>query len=193
MAQERSLEAVSALYGIPVAKIDGSPSTLGEFAGKVLLIVNVASECGFTPQYESLERLYRDQRERGLMVLGFPTNDFGAQEPGANDEIAQFCSTTYGVDFPLFSKISVQGETRHPLYRELIAAQPHATEKPDGSFTKQMASYGISRSDPSDVFWNFEKFLVARDGSVVGRFTSDFTPDDPLLAGAIEDELGRSR
>ena len=175
-----------------MAKNDGSPSKLSEFAGKVLLIVNVASKCGFTPQYESLERLYRDQRERGLVVLGFPTNDFGAQEPGTNEEIAQFCSTSYGVDFPLFSKISVQGETRHQLYRALIAAAPRATEKPDGSFAKQMASYGISRNDPSDVFWNFEKFLVARDGRVVGRFTSDISPDDPLLADAIENELNRS-
>ena len=180
---------MSAIYDIAVAKIDGTPGTLKEFAGKVLLVVNVASQCGFTPQYESLERLYRDNRERGLVVLGFPANDFGAQEPGANEEIAQFCSISYGIDFPLFSKISVQGETRHPLYRALIDAAPRATEKPDGSFTKQMASYGISRNDPSDVFWNFEKFLVARDGTVVGRFTSDFTPDDPLLADAIEDEL----
>jgi glutathione peroxidase len=183
---------MSAIYDIPVAKNDGSPSRLSEFAGKVLLIVNVASKCGFTPQYESLERLYRDQRERGLVVLGFPTNDFGAQEPGTDEEIAQFCSTSYGVDFPLFSKISVQGETRHPLYRSLIAAQPRATEKPDGSFAKQMAGYGISRNDPSDVFWNFEKFLVARDGTVVGRFTSDISPEDPLLADAIERELEKS-
>jgi glutathione peroxidase len=183
---------MSAIYDIPVAKNDGSPSRLSEFTGKVLLIVNVASKCGFTPQYESLERLYRDQRQRGLVVLGFPTNDFGAQEPGTDEEIAQFCSTSYGVDFPLFSKISVQGETRHPLYRSLIAAQPRATEKPDGSFAKQMAGYGISRNDPSDVFWNFEKFLVARDGTVVGRFTSDIGPDDPLLADAIEHELNRS-
>lgn len=183
---------MSAIYHIPIAKIDGSPTTLSEFAGKVLLIVNVASKCGFTPQYESLERLYRDGRERGLVVLGFPTNDFGAQEPGTNEEIAQFCTTSYDVDFPLFSKIAVQAETRHQLYQALIAAQPRATEKPDGSFAKQMASYGISRNDPSDVFWNFEKFLVARDGTVVGRFTSDFAPDDPLLADAIENELERS-
>ena len=182
---------MSALYDIPVEKIDGLPSTLAEFAGKVLLVVNVASKCGYTPQYESLERLYREKRERGFVVLGFPTNDFGGQEPGSNAEIAEFCSTSFGVDFPLFSKISVQGESRHPLYRALIGAQPRATEKADGSFGKRMASYGISRKDPSDVFWNFEKFLIARNGTVVGRFTSDISPDDPLLADAIEKELGR--
>jgi glutathione peroxidase len=180
---------MSVIYDIPVEKIDGSPGTLGEFAGKVLLVVNVASKCGYTPQYESLERLYRENRERGLVVLGFPTNDFGGQEPGANAEIAAFCSATFGVDFPLFSKISVEVENRHPLYRALIGAQPRATEKADGSFSKRMATFGISRKDPSDVFWNFEKFLVARDGTVVGRFTSDIAPDDPMLAEAIEREL----
>jgi glutathione peroxidase len=183
---------MSTVYDIPVEKIDGTPAALREFAGSVLLVVNVASKCGLTPQYEGLEKLYKAQRDRGLVVLGFPANDFGAQEPGTNDEIAQFCATSFAVDFPLFSKISVARETRHPLYRELIAAQPKATEKPDGEFRKKLAGYGITQADPSDVFWNFEKFLIARDGTVVGRFAPDIAADDPLLLDAIEKELAKS-
>jgi glutathione peroxidase len=182
---------MSTVYEIPVERIDGAPASLAEFAGKVVLVVNVASKCGFTPQYAGLEALYKAQRDRGLVIAGFPANNFGSQEPGANPEIATFCSTTYGVDFPLFAKISVKGEDTHPLYRALIDAQPTATEKPNSGFRAQMAGYGITQEKPTDVFWNFEKFLIARDGTVVGRFLSEVAPDDPLLLDAIERELAK--
>jgi glutathione peroxidase len=183
---------MSSLYEIPLERIDGTAAALSEFAGKVLLIVNVASKCGFTKQYAGLESLYESQRERGLVVLGFPANDFGAQEPGANAEIATFCSTTYNVQFPLFAKIAVKGAGQHPLYRELVAAQPTATEKTDSDFRAQLASYGVRADDPTDVLWNFEKFLIGRDGSVVARFAPDVAPDDPLLLDAIERELAKA-
>jgi glutathione peroxidase len=180
------------LYRIPLTRIDGTPATLAEYAGKVLLIVNVASRCGFTSQYAGLQRLYCDNRDRGLVVLGFPSNDFGAQEPGSNAEIAQFCSTTYAVDFPMFEKISVQEPNRHPLYRAMIEERPRATEKPGGAFARRMSDVGVTRKYPSDIYWNFEKFIIARDGSVVERFTSDFAPNDPELLNAIEAEIRRA-
>ena len=180
---------MSALYDIPVERIDGTPAALREYAGQVLLIVNVASKCGLTPQYAGLESLYAAQRDRGLVLLGFPANDFGAQEPGANAEIATCCSTTYGVDFPMFSKISVKGAGQHPLYRALVDAQPAATEKPGSDFRAKLAGYGITQDEPTDVLWNFEKFLIGRDGSVVARFAPDVSPDDPLLLAALEREL----
>ncbi len=180
---------MTTVYDVPLERIDGAPAALREFAGKVLLVVNVASKCGLTPQYAGLEALYEAQRERGLVLLGFPANNFGAQEPGANAEIAEFCSATYAVQFPMFAKISVKGADRHPLYRELIAAQPAAIEKPGSEFRAQLAAYGVKPDDPTDVLWNFEKFLIARDGTVVARFAPDVAPDDPLLLEAIEREL----
>jgi glutathione peroxidase len=182
---------MSTIYEIPVQKIDGTPAALSEYAGQVLLIVNVASKCGLTPQYEGLEKLYTAQRARGLQVIGFPANNFGSQEPGTNAEIADFCSLTYGVTFPMFEKISVGGDDRHPLYRELIAAQPAATEKPGSDFKAKLAGYGIKQNDPTDVLWNFEKFLIGRDGTVAARFAPDVTADDPLLLAAIETELAK--
>src|SRR5450432_1251321 len=115
---------MTAIQDISVAKIDGAPSKLAEFKGKVLLVVNVASKCGLTPQYEGLEKLYEEKQAKGLEVLGFPANNFGAQEPGTNEEIAEFCSTKFDVKFPMFSKISVKGDDQHPLYKELTKAQP---------------------------------------------------------------------
>ncbi len=171
---------MSTLYEIPVERIDGAGSTLGEFAGKVLLVVNVASKCGATPQYEGLEKLYEAKRERGLVLAGFPANNFGAQEPGANAEIAAFCSTTYGVQFPMFGKISVKGADQHPLYRELTAAQP---------VTIQASGDDVPATD---VRWNFEKFLIGRNGEAVARFASDVEPDSPVLLEAIERELAKT-
>jgi glutathione peroxidase len=179
------------LYDIPATRIDGTPARLGDYAGKVLLIVNVASACGLTPQYEGLEKLYEAQRARGLEILGFPTNDFGAQEPGSNAEIASFCSTNFGVEFPMFEKISVKAETRHPLYRSLIAAQPIARQKPGSDFRAKLAGHGVTPERPDDVLWNFEKFLVGRKGQVVARFAPDVAPGDPLLTDAIEAELAK--
>jgi glutathione peroxidase len=182
---------MNTIYEIPVERIDGKPTALSEFAGKVLLVVNVASKCGLTPQYAGLEALYEAQRERGLVLLGFPANNFGAQEPGSNDEIATFCTASYGIKFPLFSKVSVKGPDQHPLYRELIAAQPSAIEAPGSDFREKLAGYGIKQDDPKDVLWNFEKFLIGRDGTVVARFAPDMAPDDPILLGAIERELAK--
>jgi glutathione peroxidase len=178
----------STLYEIPVQRIEGTPATLAEYAGKVLLVVNVASACGLTPQYESLERAFESERERGLVILGFPSNQFMAQEPGSNAEIAEFCSTKFGVKFPLFEKIEVNGPGRHPLYSALVDAQPEALEAND-TFRNKLAGYGVKKAQESDILWNFEKFLVARDGRVVGRFAPDVTVDDPLLRAAIEREL----
>jgi glutathione peroxidase len=181
---------MSAIYDIPVKTIDGSDSSLRAYAGKVLLVVNVASQCGLTPQYEALEKLYEAQRERGLVVLGFPANDFGAQEPGSNEEIASFCSTKFGVQFPLFEKISVKGESRHPLYSELIAAQPEAAGN-GNAFRDKLAGYGVQPDSPAGILWNFEKFVIGRDGRVAARFAPDVTPDDPKVLAAIEAELAK--
>ena len=178
------------VYDVPVKRIDGAPASLGEYAGKVLLVVNVASACGLTPQYEGLERLYERHHGAGLEVLGFPANDFGAQEPGTNEEIAGFCRSKFGIAFPMFEKIVVKGPDKHELYRRLIEAQPHAENKPGGDFRKALEGYGVKTDDPSEVMWNFEKFLVDRDGRVVARFAPDVTPEDPILIGAIEQALG---
>jgi glutathione peroxidase len=176
------------LQSIPLTTIKGAPTSLADYAGEVLLIVNVASKCGLTPQYDALEKLHERYHERGFNVLGFPANDFGGQEPGTEEEIETFCTTNFGVSFPMFSKIEVTGANRHPLYDELIAQKPHATFK-DDSFKEKLASYGIKPTSDTDVFWNFEKFLVGRDGEVVARFSPDTAPDDDLIITAIETEL----
>jgi glutathione peroxidase len=180
------------LQDIPLRRIDGSPATLQEFSGQVLLIVNVASQCGLTPQYEGLEALYKQYQSQGLVVLGFPANDFGAQEPGSNQEIVEFCQTRFAVDFPLFEKIAVKGEAQHPLYRELIAQKPQARANAGGSLGAKLAEHGLSPKQASDVMWNFEKFLIDRHGHVAGRFAPDVTPDAPELVRAIEDELAKA-
>ena len=178
---------MSNLASVPLTTLAGTPTSLADYSGKVLLIVNVASKCGLTPQYEGLEKLYEDKRAQGLEVLGFPANNFGAQEPGTNAEISQFCSLTYDVKFPLFSKISVLGADQHPLYASLTAAQPEALGA--APFREELKGYGIQPGDPKDVMWNFEKFLVGRDGRVVARFAPDTAPDDARLVKAIADAL----
>jgi glutathione peroxidase len=175
------------VYDIPVTRIDGSAGDLSAFRGKVLLIVNVASKCGLTPQYEGLEKLYQDKRGSGLEVLGFPANDFKEQEPGSDAEIQNFCSTNYDVHFPLFSKISVRGVDQHPLYAALTRARPEATG--DGPFRERLKGYGIDTGHPPDVLWNFEKFLIGRDGKVFNRFAPDVAADDPRLIDAIDAAL----
>ena len=178
-----------ALYDIPVKTIDGRDTFLDTWRGKVLLVVNVASKCGLTPQYEGLEKLYADKRADGLVVLGFPANNFGAQEPGTNSQIAEFCTTQFSVGFPMFEKISVKGTDQHPLYRRMTAARPHATAKPGSDFKAKLEGFGIKQDDEQDVLWNFEKFLIARNGEVVARFASDVEPHDPILRQAVEREL----
>jgi glutathione peroxidase len=180
----------TSLQEIPLVTISGDEASLGDHAGSVLLVVNVASKCGLTPQYEQLEALYEDRRDQGFAVLGFPANDFGAQEPGTDEEIAAFCATSYAVEFPLFSKISVVGEDQHPLYRELTTAIPRAEGDPD-SFRERLRGFGIAANDEPDILWNFEKFLVARDGTVVRRFAPSMTPDDPIIVAAIDEQLAR--
>lgn len=180
---------MSKLQEIPLTRIDGNPDSLASHSGKVLLIVNVASKCGLTPQYTGLEALYESKRDQGLEVLGFPANNFKGQEPGSDEEIQSFCSTEYNVQFPLYSKISVLGEDQHPLYAELTAAQPQAIG--EGPFRERLKGFGIQPADPKDVLWNFEKFLINRQGEVVARFSPDVTADDPRLLEAIEAELAR--
>lgn len=179
------------IYTIPVRRIDGADASLSDYEGSVLLIVNVASACGLTPQYEGLERVYETYRDRGLQVLGFPANDFGAQEPGTNAEIVEFCTTKFGVKFPMFEKLSTKGAGQHPLYRHLIAAKPKAEMKPDSALKATLDKHGLGPTNDTDVMWNFEKFLVDRRGEVVGRFAPDITPDDPLITKAIEGELAK--
>jgi glutathione peroxidase len=159
-----------ALYDIPVHTLQGDESSLGAFAGKALLVVNVASKCGLTPQYEGLERLQKTYGDRGFSVVGFPCNQFMGQEPGTPAEIEQFCSTTYGVSFPLFEKIEVNGENRHPIYEELTAVAD-------------------AEGAAGDITWNFEKFLVSADGEVVGRFRPQVEPEDPAIVDALEAAL----
>jgi glutathione peroxidase len=154
---------MTAIQQIPLTTITGGTSTLGDYSEQVLLVVNVASKCGLAPQYDGLEKLHEKYRDRGFAVLGFPANDFAGQEPGTDGEIAEFCGSTYGVEFPMFSKITVLGPERHPLYDALAGDQ--------------------------DVRWNFEKFLISRTGEVVGRFAPTVTPGDDELVTAIEQQL----
>lgn len=156
------------LYAIPLKDIDGKEATLKQYAGKVMLVVNVASKCGYTPQYEGLEALWKKRREQGLVVLGFPSNDFGSQEPGTEDEIKKFCESKYNVSFPMFSKLHVNGAEQHPLYEALT---------------------GKNSPVPGPVKWNFGKFLVGRDGKILARFDSGVKPDAPELAAAIDAAL----
>ncbi len=158
------------LYDIPISTLQGEESSLSPYQGKALLLVNVASKCGLTPQYEGLERLQEKYGAKGFSVLGFPCNQFLTQEPGTAEEIRQFCSTTYGVTFPLFEKIDVNGDGRHPIYEELTAV-------PDAA------------GEAGDITWNFEKFLVSPAGEVVGRFRPQVEPEDPALVEAIESLL----
>jgi glutathione peroxidase len=156
------------LFEIPVKDIDGKDASLNAYKGKVMLIVNVASKCGYTPQYEGLEAVHEKYKAKGFTVLGFPCNQFGGQEPGTNDQIKQFCSSTYHVTFPLFDKIDVNGEHRHPLYGALA---------------------GKDSPYPGDIKWNFGKFLIGRDGEILKRFDSKVKPDSPEMTEAIEAAL----
>ncbi len=178
------------IYDIPLKRIDGTPVTLEAFKGKVLLVVNVASKCGLTPQYESLEALYREKSGEGLEILGFPANNFLAQEPGTDAEIVDFCSTTYDVTFPMFSKISVVGPDKHPLYDIFTTAQPEAVSA--GPMRERLEKFGIPVSPKGEVLWNFEKFLISKTGEVVGRFAPDVTADDPRLVAALDRELAKA-
>jgi glutathione peroxidase len=180
-----------ALYDIPVARIDGSPATLKDKKGEVLLVVNVASKCGLTPQYEGLEKLHEKYRGKGFEVLGFPANNFAGQEPGTNAEINEFCSTKFGVQFPMFAKISVRGDDMHPLYSELVSEQPTAQQNNPSQLREILTKNNLGPKTETEVMWNFEKFLVSRDGRAVARFAPDIAPDDARITSAIEAELAK--
>ncbi|HTL59275.1 MAG TPA: glutathione peroxidase [Candidatus Limnocylindrales bacterium] len=160
--------SAGSIHDIPLKDIDGKETTLKPYQGKVVLVVNVASRCGFTPQYKGLETIYEKYKDKGFAVLGFPCNQFGQQEPGTSDEIKQFCSSKYSVTFPLYSKIDVNGPNRHPLY---------------------VALAGKDSPFPGDIKWNFSKFLIGRDGKILKRFESPITPESPELTSAIEAAL----
>ena len=166
---EEAPEPVKSLYDFTLKDIDGKPVKLDAYKGKVLLVVNTASFCGYTPQYKDLMEIYKKYHEQGFEILAFPANDFKQQEPGTNDEIKEFCTTKYDVKFPLFSKISVIGDEQHPLFKYLTA-------RPNPDFT-------------GDIQWNFEKFLIGRDGNLLHRFRSKTSPASPELTGAVEAAL----
>lgn len=179
------------IFDIPLTALTGDPTTLAPYRGKVLLIVNVASRCGFTPQYTGLEALYQQFKDRGFAILGFPANDFAGQEPGTDAEIAQFCSTEYPVTFPLFSKITVTGPGKNLLYVQLTAAVPQQRIADNDELLTHLSEYAAEHNFPApnalpELLWNFEKFLVNREGQVIARFNPDIAPDDPKLLKAIE-------
>lgn len=178
------------IASIPVKTIRGDAASLGDHAGKVLLVVNVASKCGLTPQYEGLEALHERLEDKGFAVLGFPANDFGSQEPGSNDEIADFCRTNFSVSFPMFEKIAVTGPDKHPLYAALTAAKPDKIGDAE-SFRERLKGFGMTPTQDPEVLWNFEKFVIAKDGTVAARFAPTTAPDDPALVSAIETELAK--
>jgi len=155
---------------IAVKDTTGSDIFLNEYNGKVILIVNVASKCGFTPQYDGLQKIYEKYKNKGFEILGFPCNDFGGQEPGSNEEIKEFCSLNYGVSFKLFDKVKILGDNKSPLYERLI---------------------NNSVTDKKDIKWNFEKFLISKEGNIISRFASDVKPESKLLISAIETELAK--
>jgi glutathione peroxidase len=167
-AAESSMKAADSIYDIPLQDIDGHATSLSAYKGKVLLIVNVASHCGFTPQYAALEAVYQKYKDQGLVICGFPCNQFGGQEPGSDAEIKQFCTAKYNVTFPMFDKLEVNGDGRHPLY-VLLAGK-------DSPF-------------PGDIGWNFTKFLISRDGKIIDRFSSKIKPDSDEVTKALEAAL----
>ena len=171
MAQQEEI-SVNSLYDIEVKTIAGETVRMEQYKGKVLLIVNTASKCGFTGQYDGLQKLYDTYESKGLIVLGVPSNDFMKQEPGTNEEIQSFCKLNYGVTFPLLEKMDVKGKGQHPLYAYLTSK-------------KTNPEFG------GKISWNFNKFLISRDGQIVNRFGSRVKPDNPDLTGAIEQELGK--
>jgi glutathione peroxidase len=186
---DRSFAMTENLTSIPLLTATGTSSTLADYAGKAVLIVNVASKCGLTPQYTGLEALYQKYKDKGLVVLGFPANNFAGQEPGSDEDIQNFCSLQYDVHFPVFAKLNAVGPDKHPLYAVLTSARPETTFGDDSQMRANLIKYGMTPNEPPELLWNFEKFLVGKDGSVAGRFAPDMKPDDPVLVTAIETAL----
>jgi glutathione peroxidase len=177
--QEEASQVDKTLFDFTMTTIDGQERPLREYEGKVVMVVNVASKCGLTPQYEALERLYEEKKDEGFVILAFPANNFGGQEPGTNEEIKTFCTERYEVTFPLFAKISVKGEDQHELYRWLTS-QPKPQE---GGQAAEPGAVG------GEIAWNFTKFLIGPDGKPVARFEPRTTPDDPALVAKVEELL----
>src|SRR3984893_9072497 len=182
---------MATLYDIPVHTIAGEGTSLAGYRGKVLLIVNVASQCGLTVQYDALEKLYSRFKDSGLVVCGFPANDFGAQEPGSNQEILKFCTGTFNGTFPMYAKIVVTGFESHGLYKALIAAQPKAIGPTRDSFRERLNGFlkskhngAVTNPEPG-ILWNFEKFLIDRNGNVAARFSPEVLPADTAVLAAI--------
>jgi glutathione peroxidase len=167
-----AMAADKSIYDFTLNTIDGQPAPLSAYEGKVVLLVNVASRCGFTPQYKALEAVYEKYKDRGLVIVGIPANNFGSQEPGTNQEIKTFCSSKYNVTFPMMSKISVKGSDEAPLYQFLTDKAAHP-------------------QTGGDIQWNFTKFLIGADGHILARFEPDVTPDSPQVISAIEAALGK--
>jgi len=178
---------MSAVLNIPVKLADGRETSLNEFKGKVMLVVNVASKCGLTKQYDGLEKLYEDKKADGFVITAFPANNFKDQEPGTDAEIVEFCQLTYDVKFPIFSKISVKGEDKHPLYEELTGSGVPTTG--DGPMKERLRNFGMAVEDDGEILWNFEKFLIGRDGQIKARFAPDVTAEDSRLVEAVDREL----
>jgi glutathione peroxidase len=170
VAMTAALFGASNVLDFTLNSIDGKPAPLSQYQGKVVLIVNVASRCGYTPQYAGLEKVYEKYKDQGFVILGFPANNFGGQEPGTNEEIKTFCSSKYNVTFPMYTKISVKGADIHPLYQFLTDKQTNP-------------------ATAGDIKWNFTKFLVGKDGKVIARFEPAVTPESPEVTGAIEKAL----
>lgn len=179
------------IYNIPVRTNDGTETTLAEHEGKVLLVVNVASKCGLTPQYEGLESLYQQYKDQGVEVLGFPANNFLAQEPGTDEEILEFCQTNYNVSFPIYQKISAHGDDRHELYNYLTE-QKGAPDITNGDeFEEKLKGYGQTRTNPTDILWNFEKFLIGKNGEVAARISPDVVAEDARVVEKVKAELAK--
>ncbi len=178
------------ILSIPVKRTDGGETTLGQYKGQVMLVVNVASKCGLTKQYEGLEKLYEDKREKGFVIAAFPANDFKGQEPGTDAEIVEFCQLTYDVKFPIFSKISVKGEDKHPLYKALTGSGVSTTG--DGPMKERLRGHGMQVAEDGEIIWNFEKFLIGRDGKIAARFAPDVTAEDSRLIAALDRELAKT-
>ena len=180
---------MSSVADIKFENFQGEEKTLKDLGSNLFLVVNVASKCGLTPQYEGLEKVYREFKSQGLTVVGFPANEFLAQEPGTNEEIQSFCQVTYDVTFPVMKKIIVKGEGQHPLYKALTETKPEATIDPDSKFLGMLKDNNLLSGEAHDIKWNFEKFLVSKDGTIINRYSPDITPDHDLILKDIKANL----
>ncbi|MBC7428013.1 MAG: glutathione peroxidase [Bacteriovorax sp.] len=171
----------------------GNSKTLSDYGDdKVIMVVNVASKCGLTPQYAGLEKIYEKYQDQGFIIVGFPANEFAGQEPGTNAEIQEFCQINYGLKFPVAQKVIVKGEGQHPLFELLTEEKPVATMRPGGVLEAKLREKGLITGKAGDIMWNFEKFLLDKQGNVVERFAPDIVPEDPMVIHAIESALRKS-